>query len=106
MNKDEILKKSRAEDKNHDVYDLEVTNKGMVWGNLAACIMAIVIFIIQLIWGRELDYGLFSVLYSSFAVTHWYKWGRMKGKHELAVAVMYTLCVVIFTAVFLRRLFS
>lgn len=106
MNKDEILAKSRAENKNHDVYELEVTNKGMVLSNISASIFALILFVFQLVFGREVDYGLFSVVYCSFAVTQWYKWGKLKQKHVLWNAALFTLCVLIFTVMFFRNLLA
>ena len=38
MNKEELLEKSRKENKNANLADTEVTNKGAIW---SACVMAI-----------------------------------------------------------------
>ena len=51
MDKEEILKKSREENKNMDVYDLEVQRDGRNIGAVVAVILAFVFFVIQLCTG-------------------------------------------------------
>ena len=46
MNKEEILAKSRQDNKDHDPYYLEARINGMKYGRIATIILALTLFII------------------------------------------------------------
>ncbi|MDD2427586.1 MAG: DUF6442 family protein, partial [Eubacteriales bacterium] len=63
MNKEEILAKSRAENKNQDVFAKEVSRIG---GNVAAAVAAIlatIFFVIQILVGSGTNYGLYAIVF-------------------------------------------
>ncbi len=84
MNKEEILEKSRIENKNLDLFEREVSQKA---GNLAAIVAAIlatVFYVIQVFVGLGQNYGLYAVVFSIPATGYLVKAFRMKNKKTLS----------------------
>ena len=55
MNKDEILERSRRENKNQDIYEKEVIIKGNRYACIAAAILATIFFVIQIFVGGGIN---------------------------------------------------
>ena len=56
MDKNEILAKSRKENKNQDVYEKEVMKDGWSFGAAVATILATVLFVIQILLGEGMNF--------------------------------------------------
>lgn len=104
MDKEEILKKSREENKNMDVYDLEVQRDGRNIGAVVAVILAFVFFVIQLCTGGGKNYALFAIAASVFSSTFIVKAVKRKRKHEIVVALFYTIATVLFSILHICKL--
>ncbi len=94
MNKEEILQKSRNENKNRDVYELEIINKSsnyaMRAGLLTACIMCVIsAFLIDGDVWILCAMPCWSVYFSMLATLFLYKYIKMKKRHELALSIIY-----------------
>lgn len=73
MNKEEILERSRKENKNKDVYINEINTKG---GNIAAIvglILTTIIFISEILLGFGMNYGLYGIVFSVTGTSNLYK---------------------------------
>lgn len=73
MNKEEILERSRKENKNKDVYINEINTKG---GNIAAIvglILTTIIFIGEILLGFGMNYGLYGIVFSVTGTSNLYK---------------------------------
>lgn len=73
MNKEEILERSRKENKNKDVYINEINTKG---GNIAAIvglILTTIIFISEILLGFGMNYGLYGIVFSVIGTSNLYK---------------------------------
>ena len=106
MNKEEILERSRKENKNQDMYEKEVIIQGDHYACIAAGVLATIFFVIQIFTGGGMNYGLYSVVFSMPMAGFWMKYLRMHKKHELFVAVCYTVIVLIFSAAHIYGLLS
>jgi len=106
MNKEEILEKSRLENRDMDIYEKEVLAKGNTYSCILAAILATVFFIIQIFTGGGMNYGLYAIVFSMSCATFWYKYIKLHRKHELALALGYTLIVVLFSAAHIYNLIS
>lgn len=94
MNKEEILEKSRAENKNKDIYEQEVLRQA---GNIAAVVMlalATVFFVVQIFVGGGMNWGLWALVFSGCMTTFWVKYIRLRRRHELVMAILYTIITV------------
>lgn len=78
MNREEILERSRKENKNQDIYEKEVIIQDNRYACIAAAVLATVFFVIQIFTGGGMKYN------------------KMHKKHELMVAICYTIGVLLF----------
>lgn len=106
MNKEEILEKSRKENKNQDVYEKEVIIQGNRYACLTAAILATIFFVIQFFTGGDMDYGLYAIVFSMPMAGFWMKYAKLRKKHELFVAICYTVAVVLFSALHIYGLIA
>lgn len=98
MNKEEILEKSRKENRNQDIYEKEILKEGNSAAVLTIFILATIFFIVQIFTGGGINYGLYALVFSGNMATFWVKWFRLQRKHELAIAALYTLFVLALSA--------
>lgn len=98
MNKDEILAKSRAENQNQDVYELEVQSKAQSFGNIGMLLLAFLLCALKYLGTGRIDIGVFCLLNASLAISTWYEWAKLKRKKDLAQAFLYTILVPVLLA--------
>jgi hypothetical protein len=98
MNKDEILAKSRQENKNQDVFELEVLRDAGNTCAIVAGILATIFFVIQIFVGGGMNYGLYAVVFSIPTTGYIVKSIRMKRKKEILIAIFYTIFTLALSA--------
>lgn len=105
MTREEILAKSRSENKNQDIYEQEV----LLHGNRAACtaaaLLATLFFVLQIFAGDGMDYGLYAVVFAMPMAGFWVKYKEMRKKHELFVAIGYTVGVLLLSFAHIYQIF-
>lgn len=106
MNKEEILKKSRMENKNKDIYEMEVVKAGGTAGAVAAAILATVFFSVQIFVGGGTNYGLYAIAFIIPAAGFTVKAIKLKRRHEILVAVLYWIAVAGFSAAHIYQLIA
>lgn len=106
MRKEEILKKSRRENKNQDLYEKQVMAAGGNAGAVAAAVLATVFFVAQILTGGGMNYGLYAVVFTIPAARFTVKAIKLRRKHEIALAALYWLSVVLFSAAHLYQLIT
>lgn len=95
MNKEEILKKSRNENQNKDIYELEVISKAQrVGGLIAVCVTFVLMLIERVILDNGTNYGYFLIILSAGMGLWLYKAVKMRKKHEMLLAVLWTVFAV------------
>lgn len=99
MDKEEILKRSREENQNKDIFELEVLAKAQRISGLIAVSLAFAITLIErVILDNELNYGYPLIIFAAGAGLWYYRAAKLKSKRDLALAVVWT-AVVVFAAV-------
>ena len=93
MNKEEILEKSRAENKNKDIYELEVVKQSGTSTVIVMMVLATIFFAAQIFVGGGTNWGLWAIVFSAYMTTFWVKYIRLRRKHELVMAIAYTVLV-------------
>ncbi len=104
MNKEEILKASREENKNRDLVDLEITARA---GNIAGRVGGSVACVISLIASVVADTVLYSpwIIYFSIIGTNaLVKFIKLKRKTELVLALLYLFFAVLGLVMLITRL--
>ena len=62
MKKEEILEKSRKDNKNIDMYEQEVTIKAATWAAVTMLILAFIYFTYEIMSGKGTNYALYSLI--------------------------------------------
>ena len=104
MNKDEILAKSRSENKNKDVYEQEVLKQASRSAVVVQMALATLFFVTQIFTGRGVNWGLWALVFSANMTINWVKYIKLHRKYELLIAVAYTILVSIMTGYYIYNL--
>lgn len=95
MNKEEILAKSRAENKNKDVYEQEILKQASSSTVIVMMVLATIFFAVQIFVGGGTNWGIWALVFSGSMTTFWVKYVKLQRKHELVMAIAYTLLVMV-----------
>ncbi len=106
MKKDEILARSRAENKNRDIYEQEVLKQGWEIAFIAAAVLAAVFSAVQIFVGGGANCGLWAIVFSGMMATFWVKWLKLRRRHEFVLALIYTAVVVTLSVLHIYNLIS
>ncbi|MDE6664185.1 MAG: hypothetical protein K2K46_12710 [Lachnospiraceae bacterium] len=93
MNKEEILEMSRAENKNKDIYEQEVLKQASTAALIVMPALAAIFFAAQIFVGGGTNWGLWAIVFSANMTTFWVKYVKLRRKHELVLAIAYTVLV-------------
>ncbi len=96
MNKEEILEKSRAENKNRDPYELEVSNNGFALGFISAMIIGIILWAVELIATGIWEYRIYCLAVTVIAVSSLYRGVKLKNKKIVCIGVLTLLLMLFF----------
>lgn len=90
MNREEILAKSRNENQNRDIYELEVIRKGQrIAGLIGLSVTFALMFVERVILDSGMNYGYFLIILSAATGLWLYKAVKLKRKHEAFLAVLW-----------------
>ena len=104
MNKEEILAKSKLENRGQDIANLELARESMQTGWVVIiCLLALVSVVDALVLGRMNSEGFFALMAGSFAV-FFSKYMKLRRKHELVLSVVYAAAAVAFLVAWILRL--
>lgn len=106
MDKNEILAKSRAENKNKDVYEQEVLKQASSGAVIVQMILAAIFFVAQIFVGGGINWGLWALVFSTNMTTFWVKYIKLHRKHELVAAIAYTILVSIMSGYYIYDLIA
>ena len=95
MEREKILELSRKENKNQDIFEKEVVVLGNSYACICSGILATIFFVIQIFVGGDMNYGLYAIVFSMPMAGFWVKYMKMHRKHELFLAIGYTVFVVL-----------
>lgn len=94
MNREEILQKSREENKGIDMAERDAGRQDAVWASMVALIVATALYIIELLAGKGLNPALYVVALS-IQVTAWgCKARRTKDRNMIVVASMFAFALL------------
>ena len=96
MTKEEILEKSRSENKGKDIDEEEYTRKGFLVCWLVSLTVASAVAMLEGILLNKQNSGLFLSLMSGLFVFFLLKYIKFRKKHELFVTIAYGTAAVCF----------
>lgn len=85
MKKEEILEASKKENKNQDLFELEVFHNAQRAGGLAAIILAVFLSLIEFEYVRNPGYT--AILQIALFVSEFYQFIRIRNKRNLIYAI-------------------
>ena len=88
MEREDILAKSRAENKNKDIYEQEVLKQASRSAVVVQMAFATIFFVTQIFVGKGINWGLWAIVFSASMTINWVKYIRLRRKLELAISVM------------------
>ncbi len=105
MDKNEILEKSRLENKNQDLYEKEVMKKASNIATIIVAILCAIFTVIEILRDNKTFLAFEAILFSLMATQFIYKAVKFRRKHEIVVASLYGVAAVMFIAAYLISLF-
>lgn len=106
MDREEILAKSRAENQNRDMYEQDVLKQAGAWAARVMALLATIFFAAQILTGGGTNWGLWALVFSANMTVFWVKYRKLRRRHELLLAIAYTLAVAGFSAAYLYALIA
>lgn len=104
INRDDILSKSRKENKDKDLFKNEVQIQAGNIGSLTAILLATFFFVTQVLTGEGFDFGLYAIIISISAAGFIFKAIRMKYKRDIILATVYTVATLILSVAHIIQL--
>lgn len=101
MNKEEILEKSRMENKNQDERERTVAAQANTYGMLGMAVIFIILFLIRFFVKGGNAYDLFAMYFGFIAVSSVYRWKVLGGKAAAVSAVMMSVITVIWMVLYI-----
>ncbi len=106
MDKEKILAKSRAENKNKDMYELEVAKLANSVAVTVMLVIAAVFFIVQIAAGGGLNYGIWALVFGSDMALRWVRAVKLRSRLDLVLAIFYTVVVAVLAGYHIYSLIS
>ena len=104
MNKEEILAKSKQENRGQDIAELEAAKASMQLGWLVIiCLLAAVSVVDALVFGRVNNEGFFAVM-AGCAAVFGSKYRRLRRRHELIMSILYGFAAAAFLVAWILQL--
>ena len=102
MDKDEILARSRKENKDMDFVEAEVLAKANSIALSVGIMVCGVLSILHAIFRETVDFSAWTVYFSALATIMIVKFIKLRRRHELALGLFYAACCVMFFIFYLR----
>ena len=104
MNRDEILAKSREENKAQDLYEMEMDIKAGHLCALVALALATIFFVTQSVVGGGFNFGLFALVLSYGAVRCIFRAVTLRRKLDVFFGIIYTFALLALSVAHMARL--
>lgn len=97
MNKEEILAKSRKENKNQDIYEYDVLKSAGSIATRIGLILCCLIAVLEVIFTGKVSFGSWFIFFGMLSTLFLVKFIKLHRRHELLVTVFYfALCIMFF----------
>ena len=104
MNRDEILKKSKQENRGQDVANLEVSRSSMEYGWIVAVCILSVVAVIEAIKYNRVNNGIFFAVMAGCSAVFLRKYQKLRKRHELIISIVYVAAAVAFLIAWILQL--
>lgn len=104
MKKEEILEKSRKENKKKDAYEIEVETQGCKYAAIAMVLLTTVYFCYEMIIGKGQNYTLYSIISIYCSIMYGYKAIKLEKCRKLHAftSIIWGLMTIILILVYFK----
>lgn len=106
MDKEDILAQSRKENKDKDLFKLDIQNKSGIISSLVLVFLATILFIIQSVCGGGFNFALFALLVAYGATDFLVKYIYIRNNKYLFLSIGYSVATIIFILLHLQQIFK
>ena len=106
MNKEEILAKSREENKDKDLYAIEVMKKGSYIDILTAIITISILFVTEILVCGSTNYGLWAILTAINSSSNLYRGIKLKEKSKIIMGIIWAVATILLMIATFKTLFE
>lgn len=104
MNREEILAKSKQENRGQDVAGLEVSRASIMFGWIVAIILLGVVTVVEALVYDRMSSGIFFAVMAGCAAIFISKYLKLRRKHELYIGIIYVFSTVAFLIAWILQL--
>lgn len=104
MTKEEILEKSRQDNKGKDIEDLEIQKTAAMAGYFSSFGICALISIISFICTHKVSVQCWMIFFGMLSVAFFTKFFKLRKVHELVVALCYLAIFILLTVAFIFEL--
>ena len=104
MDRDEILERSRKENKDRDFVEAEVMATANSFALSVSAIVCGVLSALHAIFADTPDFSVWTVFFSMLATTMLIKYAKLRRRHELIIGLLYLGFCVFFFVLYLYKL--
>lgn len=104
MNKEEILEKSRKENKNKDIAEIDTTNSASKIAAIAGALLCVLISSLDWYFTKTVNFACWAINFGILSTLFGIKYLRLRRKHELFVTAVYLLFFAFFSYGYLFNL--
>jgi uncharacterized protein (DUF983 family) len=104
MNKEEILEKSRKENKNQDLAEMECLKKAGIIAFIVGCIVCVIICALQFSFMKTINWGCWVANFSILGTVFLIKFIKLRKTHELFMTILYYALCIFFLIGFIMSL--
>lgn len=106
MKKEEILAKSREENRKNDPYQAEIQRRSSSFSGVVVVFLSTILFVIQLVMDRGFNFGLYAVAFAYGATDFLVRYFYLRRRRELLFGVIYLVITVILIILHIAQLRS
>lgn len=104
MDKEQILQKSRKENKNKDIAELEVINQASGLAVRIGILVCCFISVAEVIATNQVNYSCWMIYFSMLATLFCVKCIKLRRKHEILLTIFFLICFFVMAACYIRHL--
>lgn len=106
MKKEEILAKSREENRKNDPYQAEIQRRSSSFSGVVVVFLSTILFVIQLVMDRGFNFGLYAVAFAYGATDFLVRYFYLRRRRELLFGVIYLVVTIILIILHIAQLRS
>lgn len=104
MDKEDILARSRKENKNRDLAELEALKKASSIAYVVGCIVCMIICAVQWSYTKTINWGCWTANFSILSTVFLVKYLKLRRRHELMMTILEFSMTLFFLTGFIMSL--